>query len=140
MKIETDEWVTPSEAAACLGVTPSRVNQMANQGLVESVRPWPHVRLIGRRSVAERFNAETRSRVSRGTAMRWIAARHGVTGHPVRPDRITADMNRVIAGLDPKALSAEVYQFVTEARPHWSESRRTAYVRDLVAQIRPPAR
>jgi hypothetical protein len=41
MNIETDDWVTMPEAARLLGLTTSRVHQMANQGLVESVRPWP---------------------------------------------------------------------------------------------------
>jgi hypothetical protein len=67
-----------------------------------------------------------------------IAGRHGVTGHPVRHDRITAEVNRVMAGIDPKDLHSELYEFITETRPHWSESRRTAYATDLAAHIRPP--
>ena len=84
----------------------------------------------------ERLGGDTATRVSRGTGPRWIAARHGVTGHPVRTDRLTAEVNRVIAGLDPKALRSELYEFITGARPHWSESRRRAYVADLAAQVR----
>jgi hypothetical protein len=140
MNIETDDWVTMPEAAKVLGLTTSRVHQMANQGGLEVIQPWPRVRLVARRSVTERLGRNTAIRLSRGTAVRWIAARHGVPGHPVRSDRITAAMNRVIAGLKPKALRSEVYRFVTEARPQWSESRRTAYVVDLVSQIEPPAR
>ncbi len=68
--------------------------------------------------------------------MRWIAARHGVAGHPVRPDRITADIRRVIAGLDAKALRAESYEYVTEARPHWSKSRRMSWAEDRAVQVR----
>jgi hypothetical protein len=127
-----------TEAAQLLGLTTSRVGQMANRGLLESVRPWRRIRLIGRRSVEERLGRDTSTRVSRGTAMRWIAARHGVAGHPVRPDRITGEIKRVIAGLEPKALRSELHEFVATARPHWSESRRMAYVVDLAAQIRPP--
>jgi hypothetical protein len=110
---------------------------MANQGLVEALQPWPHVRLIARRSVAERAGGDTASRISRGTAMRWIATRHGVAEHPVRPERITADINRVITGLDPEALRSELYEFITEARAHWSESRRKTWVDHLAAQLQP---
>jgi hypothetical protein len=135
MNIETDDWVTLSEAARMLGITPSRVNQMANQGLREVVRPWPRICLIGRRSVAERAGGDTVTRLSRGTAMRRIAARHGVAGNPIRQDRLTADITRVIAGLDRKALRSELYEFVTEARPHWCERRRMAWADDLVVQV-----
>ncbi len=68
--------------------------------------------------------------------MRWIAARHGVPGHPVRPDRITANIRRVVAGLDPKALRSELREFISEARPHWTETRRLAWADDLVVQVR----
>ena len=135
MKIETDDWVTESEAARLLGLTASRVGQMVNQGLLEALRPWPGVGLIARRSVAERAAGEPAARVSRGTAMRWIAARHAVAGHSVRPDRITADIDRVVTGLDRKALRSELYEFITEARPHWNESRRQTWVADLAARI-----
>jgi len=67
--------------------------------------------------------------------MRWIAARHGVPGHPVRPDRLTADIRRVIAGLDRKALRAELCEFVTEARPHWSKEQRMSLADDLLVQV-----
>jgi hypothetical protein len=67
--------------------------------------------------------------------MRWIAARHGVPGHPVRPDRITADIRRLISGLDRRALRAELRAFVTEARPQWSKSRRTSSADDLFVQV-----
>jgi hypothetical protein len=129
-----------SEAARLLGLTASRVNQMVNQGLLEAVRPWPRVCLIARRSVAERAGRDAAERLSRGTAMRWVAARHGVADHPTRPDRITAEIKRAVAGLDPKALRAELYEFITDARPHWSTSRRMAWVADLAGQVQPPPR
>jgi hypothetical protein len=113
---------------------------MVNQGLLEAVRPWPRVCLIARRSVAERTGGDGTQRLSRGTAMRWVAARHGVAGHAIRPDRITADIKRVIAGLDPNALRSELHEFITEFRPHWSKSRRMAWVADLAATVQPPPR
>jgi hypothetical protein len=135
MNIETDDWVTMPDAARLLGLTTSRVHQLANQGRLVAIRPWPRVCLIARGSVAERTGAITSTRLSRGTAMRWIAARHGVAGHPVRPDRLTADIRRVIAGLDRTALRSELREFVTEARPKWSESRRTSLADDLLVQV-----
>jgi hypothetical protein len=108
MKIESDDWLTMPEAAKLLGVTSSRVQQMANQGLVESKRLWPRTRLIARRSVEDRAGWNTTTRLSRGTAMRWIAARHGVAGHPTRSDRLPADIKRLIAGLDGQTLRSEL--------------------------------
>jgi hypothetical protein len=140
MNIETDDWVTLPEAAKVLGLTTSRVHQIANHGELEVIQPWPRVRLVARRSVTERLGRNTAIRLSRGTAMRWVAARHGVAGHPVRPDRITADINRLVAGLDAKALRSGLNEFITAARPQWNKSRRMAWVADTAAQIRPPTR
>jgi hypothetical protein len=99
---------------------------MANAGVLETARPWPRICLIARRSLVEQTQRRTSAiRLSRGTAMRWIAARHGVAGHPVRRDRITAELNRLIASLDPTLLQSELYEFITEARPNWSQARRT---------------
>jgi hypothetical protein len=67
--------------------------------------------------------------------MRWIAARHGVAGHPVRPDRVTADIKRLIAALDRQVLRSELYEFITDARPHWSEPRRRCWADELVVQV-----
>jgi hypothetical protein len=136
MNLETDDWMTTSEAAKMLGLTASRVSQMANTGLLEVAHPWPGIRVIARQSVVEQAQRRTKDiRLSRGSAMRWIAARHSVVGHPVRRDRITADIKGVIASLDPTALRSELSEFMTEARPDWTEARRTFWAENLVLGV-----
>jgi hypothetical protein len=121
MDLNTDDWTTASEAGRLLNISHQRVNQLADDGVIDAVRPWPHVLLVGRRSIAERLAGEMPSRIVTAEARRWLLARHN-TGF--------------IENIDINTAREELLEFILERRPAWPKKRQDLWALNMTSRLR----
>lgn len=120
MQIETDDWTTASESARILGVSHQRVMQMAKEGSLRVARPWPHVLLIERVSLAEWVAGKRLTRIHPAAVRKYVLARTG-TRHVYDADIDTVrDLTRA---------------FIAEHRPRWIESRKDLWALDMASHL-----
>lgn len=106
---DTDAWTTASEAARLLDVSPQRVQQMADDGIINVLRPWPHVSLVSRRSIAEWLAGDRPEPIRPRDARLWMLKHLGVD-----------DVQR----LDIDTVRDEMRAFIEFARPLWDSQRK----------------
>ena len=102
--ITPSDWVTASEAARLLGCSHQRVSQLIDEGSVDSIRPWPYVTLIGRRSIAQRMAGQRQDRISVYEARRYIR-----------------DLDADTSDLD--LMRDSLREFIAQRRPRWEPQR-----------------
>lgn len=108
MNINTDEWVGSSEAARLLSISPQRVSQLVSDGSLDVLRPWTHVTLVSRRSIAEWLAGARQQRLSAAEIRRWLMKRSGATD---------------VADIELEQARDLLLEFIMEARPRWSKAR-----------------
>lgn len=121
MDLNTDEWTTASEAARLLKVSSTRVGQLADDGVVDAIRPWPHVLLVGRRSIAERLAGDMPLRIVTSEARRWLEKRHQ-TAH--------------VESIDINVAREDLLVFILERRPMWSKKRQDLWALGMASRLR----
>ena len=117
MNIDSDEFVTLSEAARLLGVSPQRVDTLADRGLLDVVRPWPYVTLIGRRSIAARLAGEQVTRIDTGNTRRWLRTARG--------DDV----------VEPYETRDYLRDFIETARPYWDNGRKDLWALNMASTL-----
>lgn len=120
--LRIEDWTTGAEAARLMGLSRQRVGQMADEGVLEAVRPWPQVQLISRRSVAE-----------------WLAGGKERM-LPIVPMEIRRYVGRHTGGLTPRTIPRDrledlVGAFITERRPRWTPQRRDLWALEQAALL-----
>lgn len=118
--IDTEEWVTGSEAARLLDVTPQRVMNMADDGLLDVIRPWDRVALIGRRSIAEWLAGERPARIQPFDARRWLLKRYGVA---------------TVQEININIVRDALLEFVMDARPRWAKVRQDLWALEMADRL-----
>ena len=109
MHLETDEWVTVSEAGRLLDVSHQRVQQMADEdGTLDIVRPWPRVTLIGRLSLAEWLAGKRPPRIRPSDGKAYVLE------HAEQP---------TLAAVNINVARDLLREFIGEARPRWTNLR-----------------
>ena len=121
MNLNTDEWTTASEAARLLNVSATRVGQLADDGVVDAVRPWPHVLLVGRRSLAERLAGEMPERINTAQARNYLEKRH---------------QTAFIETIDVNVGREELLEFILERRPLWPKKRQDLWALNMMSRLR----
>ena len=124
MNLDTDEWTTASEAGRLLKITHQRVHQLANDGVIDAVRPWPHVLLVGRRSIAERLAGEMPTRIVTAEARRYLEERHNT---------------RFIEDIDINVGREELLEFILARRPMWTKKRQDLWALNMMSRLRSQA-
>jgi hypothetical protein len=120
MMLETTEWTTTSEAARLLGVSTQRVAAMADEGLLDIQRPWPHTALIGRRSLAERLAGTRPERIAPADARRWLLKRSGA---------------KTVQEIDVNDVRDRLRDFIEETRPRWDNSRKDLWALNMASKL-----
>src|SRR5262245_3669115 len=120
MNIDTDQWCTASEAARLLGVSTQRVYAMADEGLLEAVRPWPMVRIVKRESVAARISEGSAEPLTVAGARRWVLTHGG---------------GQLPSTLDAEVLRDLVRSYVEKMRPAWPDPRIDRHALDLASKL-----
>lgn len=120
MQLETEEWVTGSEAARLLSVTPQRVMTMADDGLLEVTRPWDRVALIRRRSIADWLAGNRPARIQPYDARRWLLKRYDVGS---------------VQEININVVRDALLEFVMDARPRWTKVRQDLWALEMADRL-----
>ena len=120
MIIDSDRWVTASEAARLLRCSPQRVLTMTEEGSVDALRPWPRVLLIGRESIASWLAGYRPPRIAVSDARRYICKRNEVS------DVQTLDLDEV---------RDQLRAFIADARPRWESPRCDLWALDMAGKL-----
>jgi hypothetical protein len=117
--INPAEWTTVSEAARTIGVTPQRVSQMAADGHLDVIRPWPHIALVSLASLAA-WQTGTRVRLDMATARSHVLATSGAA---------------TMSDVDPSTVLDALLEFVVGARPRWSLTRCVDWAEAMTSRL-----
>lgn len=118
--INPDEWTTASEAARLLGISSTRVLMLADDGVIDVLRPWPRVALVSMESIRARQAGEQLPRLMTTDARRYVLSRANA---------------RSIHELIPSDIEGHLIAFITEARPLWDAERRVGWVEDMQQRL-----
>lgn len=120
MLIDPDAWVQQSEAARLLRCSPQRVSDMIDEGLLDVLRPWDKVTLVGRRSIAD-----------------WLM---GIRPHPIRPRDariwlLAKPEVTSVHDMDLPDVQDAMLEFITEVRPRWDQQRRELWALETAPKL-----
>lgn len=121
MQIETDEWMTASEASRLLGVTHTRIAAMADEdGSLDIIRPWPRMSLVSVASVTAWQGGARQPRIQPAQVRKWLLARMRAA---------------TVQELDIDVVRDEVRDFIEEARPRWADGKKDLWALDMASHL-----
>lgn len=121
MQIETDEWITAGEAARLLGVTHTRVIQMADEeGTLDVLRPWPRVVVIGRQSIEEWEAGGRQTRIKATMVRRWL---------------LDTTKAATVQEVDINVVRDLLRDYIEANRPRWDAKRKDLWALDMASVL-----
>jgi len=119
--INADEWTTASEAARLLGVSSQRIIRMADEdGSLDVIRPWPHVTLVGRRSLAAWLAGARQERIGPANARRWL---------------LKQCQAAQVQEIDIDVARDRLRDFIEQARPRWTPVRKDLWALEMAGTL-----
>lgn len=109
MTLNPEDWTTAAEAARLMSIEPQRVLQLADDGALDVIRPWPRVTLIGRRSMAEYLAGYRQPKIGLPFARIWLLKHCQAAS---------------VQEIDIDTARDRLRDFIEEARPRWDATRK----------------